>query len=540
MSLVTKSLNKFRTYQAAAMIADLAGINGDRIYFALGHAYPWSSNDTVIPQIVDSTKNTNQVFRDLVAMKNITIASSYLVVPRVDWSNGTSYYAYNDQLELYTYEIATNANGTVTFSNTTVIGTNTTFLLDFANNEYIQVAGDGITVFPQRFEIISIQSNTQLTINNSPSTNIIANVPQEISNTYPNYAYNFYVRNSYDQVFICLGNNNGIVSNTMPTISLGGQLPNSQFIITGDGYLWKYLYTIPSGLKQNFFTQQWMPVIVENQVANSAMNGRLDVIQILNGGSGYNNTAASLSAAILTVVGDGKDANLTAVVSNSGVITGINILNAGQNYTKANVIVASGSSGSNANIHVIISPPGGWGSNVYTDLGVRTVMCSISLANTENGTIPETDSLGENFKYRQIVLLRNPTFANGAGIANGTNYDLTTSIAVSTNVPIAMNDLVYQSPSGAFANATYSANCVWFDSTVNVLHINNSNGIFTPQTTLYATKNTNSSPYISVQSFSETLPVITAFSGQLIYLENHSAIQRAANQTENLKLLLTF
>lgn len=529
-----------RTFEAADFISDLAGENGDQLFLGIGRAYPWTGNDTIVPQIVDSTDARFQIFRELVALKELFVSEGCLVTPRSDWSNGTTYVAYSDDFDLYAYEVSENVNGTVTFSNTTVIGTNTTFLLDFSNNEIIQVPGDGVVVLPQRFEIISIQSNTQMQINIAPAVAITANVPQEITNTFPNFASNFYVRNSYDQVFLCLGNNNSTASNTMPAISLGGQLPNSQFIITQDGYLWKYLYTIPSGLKQSFFNQQWMPIVIESQVANSAVNGRLDVIQIINGGTGYNNGAASLSAPIITVVGDGTSANLTAIVSSAGTITGVNILNAGNNYTTANIVVAPGSSGVGANLQAVIGPLGGWGANAYTDLGCRTAMMSVTLANTENGTIPESDSLGDLFKYRQIVLIRNPLFANGTGIANSTNYDLTTQIACAANTPIAMNDLVYQSPTGAYANATFTANCVQFVSGTNILHINNIIGNYTPQSTVYATKNTTSAPYASVQGFNAVAPVIAPFSGHLLYVENRTAVQRAANQTENIKLILTF
>lgn len=540
-TIVTKILTKWREYQATDMLADIAGESGDQIYLGIGHGYQWTANDTFVPQYVTCPVNNFQTFRDLVAYKDLKISDGCVVVPRSDWSNGTTYVSYTGTFDLYTYDSVKNANGTVTFSNTTVVGNNTTFLLDFANNEILQVPGDGNIVLPQRFEVISVQSNTQMQINTSPPVTITANVPQEITNTFPNYASNFYVRNTYDQVFICLGNNNNTASNTMPAISLGGQLPNSQYIITQDGYFWKYLYTIPSGLKQLFFNQQWMPVVIESQVANSAVNGRIDVVKIINGGTGYNNTAASFSAPILTVVGDGTSANITAIVSSAGTITGVNILNAGNNYTTANIVVSPGATGVGANLQVVIGPSGGWGANAYTDLGARTVMVSPTLSNTENGTIPESDSLGNFFNYRQIVLVRNPTLANNPTlVANSTNYDLTTTIPVAANTPIAMNDLVYQSPTGQFANATFTANCVWFDNGTNILHINNLSGNFIPQSTIYATKNTSATPYASVQAFNAVAPLIFPFSGQLLYVENRSPVQRAPNQTENIKLIITF
>src|SRR6185437_13147995 len=119
---VTKVSTHMRTYQAADWLADLAGEGGDEIFIGIGRAYPWSGNDTIIPLIGDSVDSRNQVFRELVAYKNIFLNNSCLVVPRADWSNGTTYFAYANSAQIYTYELTSNVNGTVTFSNTTVVG----------------------------------------------------------------------------------------------------------------------------------------------------------------------------------------------------------------------------------------------------------------------------------------------------------------------------------------------------------------------------------------------------------------------------------
>lgn len=538
---ITKVTNELRVFQAASFINSFAGSTNNEIFLALGRGYAWSGNDTIVPGIIQSTNTINQTYRDFVAYKALFVSDASLCVPRIDWANGTTYTAYSDNLDLYTYEASRNSNGTITFSNTAVVGNGTTFLLDFANNSMLQIPGDGVNILPTRFEVMNVQSNTAMTVNIAPTTTITANVPQVISNTFPNYATSFYVRNTFDQVFICLGNNNGIASNTVPQISLGGNFPTSQYIVTADGYLWKYLYTIPSGVKQKFFTQYWMPVILEAQVTGSSVPGRLDVIKINNGGTGYNNGAASLSAPILSIVGDGQNANLTAQTDANGVIVAVNILNAGNNYSQAQIVVAQGSSGNNANLQAVISPPFGWGSNAYVQLGAHTVMFSPFINQSENGTVPTNDAVGGFFKYRQIALVRNPVLANnGTQVANATNYDMTTILSCAANTTMAMNDLAFQSPTGLYANATFTANIVYFDATANKLHLNNLNGVYVPQSQIYATKGANTAPYTSVATFTAITPLIKAFTGQLLYIENRPPVVRATNQQENIKLFVTF
>ena len=208
----------------------------------------------------------------------------------------------------------------------------------------------------------------------------------------------------------------------MPEIRIDGQLPENAYIEASEGYKWKYMYTIPPGLKEKFFTSQWMPVLSENIVTSSAVDGRLDIIKIYNGGTGYLGGANSNSAAIVTVTGDGSTANLTARVVN-GIITNINILNSGTNYTNATISFNDGSKtpGTNtANVIAVIGPQNGHGYDPAYELGATSLMVSVDLIGSENSTIP-TATASDIFDYRQITLLRNPKSSSGAYLSQ-TNY----------------------------------------------------------------------------------------------------------------------
>lgn len=533
------------TIQERARLAfkTITGITGgtSNVYVGVGHNQPWSANDTLIEIPIETTDYINSTYRNLCALKLVQVATASVVARRVDWVTNTFYNEFEENQQMYSYQKIKNGNGTISLVNTaTIVGTNTTFLLDFSLNDLLQLNGDGINVLPQAREIISITSNTQMSVNLAFTGNIVANTPVDVSNTYPFYSKNFYARNTYDQVFICLFNNFGAASTVMPALSIGGDLPSSPYIITSDGYKWKYLYTIQPGTKQTFFTSEWMPVIAETQVTQAAVAGRLDIIKINNGGSGYNNGAASFSAPIINVTGDGSGANLTAQVDANGTIQGINIINGGSQYTTANITVIPGTSGTNANLTAIIGPAGGWGSNAALELGATTVMFSVDLNGTENGTIPTTDSLGDFFTYRQLSLISDPVFEANGNYANGQNYDMTTDISVSANTPFAMNDLVYQSANGNYSGATFIGTVVWFDNSTNLLHINNVSGTFQPQTSLFGTKSANSVPYTTVTAFSLTESLIEAFTGRMLYIENRNAVQRAPAQVENIKLIIGF
>ena len=65
---------------------------------------------------------------------------------------------------------------------------------------------------------------------------------------------NFYVINRENNVYICLGNNGGLSSTQEPT----GTETND--IVLGDNYVWKFLYTVPND-KLKFLDEKTIPII---------------------------------------------------------------------------------------------------------------------------------------------------------------------------------------------------------------------------------------------------------------------------------------
>ena len=543
---------KSRVKMAQDKLFQLTGSTGDNVYLGIGHNAPWGANDTLIPVPIETTDSLNQIHRDLVAIKKLSIASASLVVQRQDWVANTYVYdRFDEATQMYSTILIANANGHLSVSNSAnLVGVNTTFSLDFNVGNLINLPGDGINVFPQTKEVISIANNNYMVVNTAFSGNYVSNSIQSFTSTAPSYSKNFYTRNIYDQVFICLDNAGATVSTIMPQISIGGQLPADPYLITADGYKWKYLYTISAGSKKLFFTQQWMPIGQDALVTAAATDGRLDIVDILNGGSQYNSNTAACSAPILVLTGDGTGANVTAQVDSNGKIFNVNILNGGSNYTIASITANTGANGGNAVIQVNVGPRGGWGSNVATHLGATTLMISTLLSDTEGGTIPTLDFLGNYFSYRQLSLILNPTLAsNNQLLANGTNYDLTTAIQISQPSQgggFKMNDWAYQSPTGLLEDATFSGRVVWHDISTNELHLNNTIGSsnFLISTAIFGVTSQsnlqNNSPYISVTAYSLQNPLVNIFSGLDLYVENVPKITRFPGQQEEIRLILSF
>ena len=504
-------------------------------YVGIGRPIRWGDefdpeeNDE-IEEVEYSTNYRNQIYRDMVAFKKVQPADIALVVPRVDWVTGSSYDQYSDSEQLFAHEKSfsvgtVDATGTTVTQNTAIITGNIS-------------VGNTVTISTEVKEVVAVGANT-VTLNTA-LTGTYANVTMtRTDNTYPFYANTFYVRNSKDQVFECLFNNNNGVSSIEPTIDIDGQLPENPYILTGDDYKWKYLYTIPYGQKQKFFTRNWMPVLADPAVVAGSVNGRIDTVDILNGGTGYflNNGESGnvASLAIVTVVGDGEGASITAKIE-SGVITELNILSGGTGYTTAELVVVDSDQlpgGVDAVIEASIPPYGGHGANPVKELGCYTVMTTVDIAGSESDTIPVGNAT-DVFDFRQISMLRDPLLTTGAH-ANGTVYRATTLLRLTdpgiTNFD--NDETVYIGTS--LALATFSATVVNWNPNNNELFVNNQSGVAGVGEGLTGSNSAAVSTVLGVEA-----PEVALFSGDLLYIENRHKIIRDVDQTEQIRLVLSF
>jgi hypothetical protein len=507
-------------------------------FVGIGRAQEWNLEDTLISEPSETTLDINEVYRNLVAIKKITSADINLVIPRVDWTINTVYSEYTENLDLYSYESKEELPGVISANvgSVEIIGTNTAFESTVSSGDIISIPGDGVNSLPIKKEIISISSQTALNVNSAFSSAYTNNSYFRITNTYPKYSNNFYVRNNSDQVFKCLFNNANSISTIVPQITIGGQLPENPFIETADGYKWKYMYTIPSGLKEKFFTKDWIPVVSNSLVESTSRNGRLDIVKIINGGGGYSSNGNSASANIVTVIGDGTDAIITAIVDNGSIID-LNIINGGSNYTEAKLIVSDPSKTlgtAEAELIAVIGPSGGHGSDVAFELGASSVMISVDLDGSENDFIPADEVNGDYFDYRQLVLLRNPIDVEN-NLASNPKYIIAKILETeSTQFNFQLDEIVYQGTS--LEESTFSGRVVNSDlrSGKNKLWLVDTKGALDGSSLNGTIQSLPATPTGLIDS------EIKLYSGEILYIENRPSISRNVFQTEQIKITVSF
>lgn len=83
-------------------------------------------------------------------------------------------------------------------------------------------------------------------------------------------------------VYKCLYNNKGQPSIIKPSL----QNTRGTFE-TGDGYIWKYMYTVDATANTKFTSTNFIPVVANTQIQGNSVPGTIDVIKVLDGGTGY-------------------------------------------------------------------------------------------------------------------------------------------------------------------------------------------------------------------------------------------------------------
>ncbi len=337
----------------------------------------------------------------------------------------------------------------------------------------------------------------------------------------------FYIRNKYDQVFKCLWNNNQQASMDEPFFQPGSYGANN--IYKGsDGYKWKYMYTIDVGSKTKFMDSSWMPVPIKKTAPSPkdtlAGYGDIEVINVVNGGSGYDPANAAIS---VIITGDGVSATGSAEVT-SGEITDIIVNNPGSNYTYANVSVVS-TLGSGASFIAPISPISGHGYDSVSELGCFHTMVTVEFNGGENGNIPV------DIDFRQVGLIVNPTaLSTSPNPANGAIYKTTTDIVVAPGFgSYDLDETVYQGTS--VENASFTGTVLSFDPASNVIKLINTVGTYTVNSPIFGNSSLTARTVLSVST-----PDFIVFSGFLTYVENRESVQRSFDGIEQFKFVLGY
>ena len=417
----------------------------------------------------------------------------------------------------------------------------------------------------------------------------ISNIPRNANGT-SLYSANYYAINSDFRVYICLDNGtnpenpNGRPSLDEPTFT---DLEPRAAGTSGDGYIWKYLYTIKPSDLIKFDSTEFMPVPLNWEtstehasVRDNAIDGSIKTVIINNRGVGLG--TANRTYTRVPIKGDGTSAECTVVVNNDSKIETVTVSNQGSGYTFGTVDLIAGGvpiPTTLPSLKVIVPPPGGHGKDVYRELGAKNVLLYARIEND----VENPDFVTGN-EFARIGILENPiqfgstskldinkassAFAlrlAGAGYSTATfTQDSLITQTTGTGVTAVGKVINYDATTGVlkyWQDRTLAGfNTVGTAQTVTEYGFNlnrftseiSSGGSFTivgGSTNLgistsfsgVSTSINNRTFYLG-QSFTNGLsnPEVKKYSGNLIYVDNRPAITRSSNQKEDIKVILQF
>jgi len=405
------------------------------------------------------------------------------------------------------------------------------------------------------------------------------------------YGASYYVLNSDYRVYECLQNGtdpdnvNGRPSLDEPTFT---DLEPRSAGSSGDGYIWKYLYTIkPSDIVKFESTdfipvpQNWNTNTNDAAVRGNAIDGSIKIVTITNRGVGLG--TANRTYTQVPIKGDGSGAEATIVINNDSKVDTITISNQGSGYTYGSVDLVAGGvpTGTTRPVfEVIISPEGGHGSDIYRELGAYNVLLYSRIENdNENpdfitgnqiarvGIVENPQDYGST-----AVLTRDKASAVGALVLTGAGYSTATFTAdayftqtIATGSTAVGRVVSYDQTTGvlkywqdksmagfntvgtAVTEPTYGFELQEFTAsptTGGSLTIVPSSGSNLSISTSFTGLSTviNNRTYYLGQDFTSGIsnPEVKRHSGNIIYVDNRPSITRSSNQKEDIKVVLQF
>jgi len=404
------------------------------------------------------------------------------------------------------------------------------------------------------------------------------------------YSASYYILNSDYRVYACLSNGmdpdnpNGRPSLDEPTFT---DLEPKAAGTSGDGYIWKYLYTVKPSDIVKFESTDFIPVPLDwstssdtAAVRDNAVDGSIKIITVTDRGVGLGTANSTYTK--VPIKGDGTGGECTIVINNDQKVDTVTVSAQGQNYTYGNVDLEAGgvpTGTTRPTFDVIQSPPGGHGNDIYRELGAYNVLLYSRIEND----IENPDFITGN-QVARVGVIENPKATSGALLSadkatalgalrlTGTGYstaafdgDTFITQTISTGTTAVARVVSYDTNTGvlkfwqdrtmagfntvgtAQTNPTYGYELQEFTSSpgtggnLTIVPTSGSNLAIDTSFTGLSTV-INSRTYYLGQEFTNGIanPEVKKYSGNIIYVDNRPSITRSTNQKEDIKVILQF
>jgi hypothetical protein len=494
---------KFRTHNAKQFIEDFSE-SGQSNYVFIGRSHDWTDeNDPPAP--ANSESEEIAAFEDMIALKKVISTDISHGLVRYDWTTNTKYDEWRDN---YSASNTTNVTGVSNF---------------FDGRGY---------VITDEFKVYKcLRTGT----NSSNATIVSDKKPTSVSSTVPEV--------------------------TADTGASGGGL----------GYMWKFMYAVTASDVIKFVTNDFIPVktlgaksavvgsgtnggfgttatddgSAQWDVENASVDGQIYHYVVTAAGSGYSNGSTGTFTVDVNVEGDGSGAVAT-LSFDSGALDYVTHKSGtgswGTGYKRASFpaitsAITGITAGTGATIHAVISPIHGHGANPIEEMGGNYAIVNSRLEFGEGlGDFP-TDN-----DFRRIGLIKNPIQSSDGTISGMTSMTATNTLTVASGTNISVDDLLQDQAADAVTTAKVRV-VSKSGANLKTLPVVNAGGeyvAFANSDQVFVNGSNTKSTDVTGTGVSANAahPEMTRFTGQILYVENRGAVTRAADQIEDIKLII--
>ena len=491
---------KFRQHNADQFFESFSEASASTYYLFVGKATAFTSgttggSDSSPPTPSDGPADTEfYAWDSMIAAKNIPSSDITYAIPRRNWSNGTVYDMYDDN---------------ISSSNTTTSG---------ASNIY----DSSFYFMTSDFRVYKVLDNNDGAAYSGAEPTSTSTSPFALGGYVLKYMYAITTSEAAKFLtsdFIPVSNDS-----TVSAAATDGKIESLK-ITAGSGYTNGTYYAAVYG----------------DGTSAGTSSGAIVRITVSGG---------TIQSFGLTA---GSDTTIHA--GGAGYTFGTVNLGAGFTFSDSGLSSASNMGGSGGAIEVVISPKNGHGNDAIGELGGHYVMTATTLSQAEGDDITTVNDFRQvgivvdptNYGTSTVATAstRRQTFVVKASSSSGT-FEVDEKITQATTGAVgkvvewdSTRSLLYfqQERFGDFGTNNSTGDHSVFEG-ANVITGATSSATLTPSTDSETITLANNNTLSTTSGYAN--PELQPDSGNIIYLENRKPIQRDSDQTEDIKLIIEF
>lgn len=522
--MTTSSLSTKLNYGNAQQFVDAVENNQTNLYVYIGRPQEWADDDNP-PTVTDNILDEYKVWHDMTAMKRVIGQDVTLGFKRINWVSGTVYNEYADDVDLeslnfyvYTdeqkvYKCISNNNGAQSTTKPTHTTADITKTIDGYKWKYMFTISDSLV---RKFAVGNfLPISRDDTVVNQAVVGSIDELRVQTAGT--GYTANASISSGTEIPIFVYGDGIENATATCNITTIGGVIQSATIDSGGSDYPYAPESNIPVMIRQ---VSSNGAIETAFGVATTDPDGQVSNLSVVIGGSNYTNGTAII---VQSSCWGYAETNSSGVITNVEVATG----RAGSGFRVARATVV-GQSVTPAVVRPIISPFRGHGASPERELFAKYVLLNLNFAYDEG----QGDFTIQN-DFRTIGLIENPLVYGTTTPATARTLNAKPTLKISNiSGTFSEDDIIYGQTSGAKGIHVdiKDSDLLRYIKDDNTLSNNIDFG-------LESILSASGASAVIIEIIN---PEVEPYSGDILFINNRTPIDRTSDQIETITLVLEY